>query len=293
MTEIASFSLVALLVLLGGCGSDPQPADTIGLPTGDAAGGETTDTSTGTADVDSAGSPDGSDDGGFDAGPPSDLGTYATPPATIAKTGSGGLLLRGVVLAPDGVLDPGEVLVVGDQIACVAADCSGTSGADTATVVGLDYGKTEQIAALTTKKLWQMATEDGAAVLGLNGPIGQLVVGARADIAVFARSAADPYLTVIDAKARDVRLVLIDGQVYYGDSTLQSLARNSFCEPLDACGTSKFICVSDGPSAPGRDSETMAQIHGQLFDMMEGTGTEPYVEKYGRGAELLELVSCE
>ncbi|MEY3012680.1 MAG: hypothetical protein RIT45_1415 [Pseudomonadota bacterium] len=544
MTEIASFSLVALLALLGGCGSDPQPADTIGLPTGDAAGGETTDTSPGTADVDSA----GSDDGGFDAGPPSDLGTYATPPASIAKTGSGGLLLRGVVLAPDGVLDPGEVLVVGDQIACVAADCSGTSGADTATVVEthgtispglvdchnhmsynflgewvpnppkffnnryewaddpayeahiepyaanrskathfcpaskwgelrslihgtttmqgqpsagsscidgwvrnanryhglghdhmrgtisspreitdaqaaslvksfedpkepttryhvhmcegvsgnnideefdsfagrdprpnrhngtsllawgtamlihgitltdkqldeardenavivwspssnfalygpgktapiakilergiltgigpdwtvsgademltelrvcLDYGKTEQIAALTTKKLWQMATEDGAAVLGLNGPIGQLVVGARADIAVFARSAADPYLTVIDAKARDVRLVLIDGQVYYGDSTLQSLARNSFCEPLDACGTSKFICVSDGPSAPGRDGETMAEIHGQLFDMMEGTGTEPYVEKYGRGAELLELVSCE
>ncbi|MCB9739219.1 MAG: amidohydrolase family protein [Deltaproteobacteria bacterium] len=538
-TTFALVPLIAALALLGGCGSDARPTKT------DTADADVVDGTDVGAGVDGSDSVDAT---AFDAGPPSERGTYATPLPKIVKTGTGNLLLRGVVLAPDGVLDPGEVLVVGNQIACVAVDCSDASGADTATVVEthatispglvdchnhmsynflgewvpdppqffnnryewaddpgyeahiepyaanrsksthfcpaskwaelrslihgtttmqgqpsaasscidgwvrnanryhglgydhmrgtisspreftdaqaanmvesfedpiepttryhvhmcegvsgnnieeefdsfagrdprknrhngtsllawgtamlihgvaltaaqldealdenavlvwspssnfalygpgktapiadilargiltgigpdwtvsgademltelrvcLDYGKTEQIAALTTKKLWQMATEDGAAVLGLNGPIGQLVVGARADIAVFGRSAADPYLTVIDAQARDVRLVLIDGKVYYGDSALQSLGRNAHCEPLDACGASKFICVSDGPGASGRDGETMVEIHDQLFDLLEGTGTEPYVEKYGRGSELLGLVGCD
>jgi len=49
--------------------------------------------------------------------------------------GSGGFLLRGVVLAPDGVIDPGEVLIEGDMITCVAPDCSGEPGAAGVTVI--------------------------------------------------------------------------------------------------------------------------------------------------------------
>lgn len=158
--------------------------------------------------------------------------------------------------------------------------------------VCLDYAEREQVAALTPKKLWQMATVDGAVVVGLNGHIGELSVGARADIAVFGRAAADPYLTVLDSRARDVRLVLIDGKVYYGDASLASLGRNSECEAIDACGAPKFICVSDGPGAKGRDHETLADIELQLYNILEGTGEEPYVEQYGRGAELQGLIDC-
>jgi cytosine/adenosine deaminase-related metal-dependent hydrolase len=53
----------------------------------------------------------------------------------VVVEGTVGTLLRGVVLLPDGVLDPGEVLIAGNTIACVAADCSSAPGADAATVV--------------------------------------------------------------------------------------------------------------------------------------------------------------
>lgn len=155
-----------------------------------------------------------------------------------------------------------------------------------------DFGKEQKLAKLTTKKLWQMATEDGATVVGLNGYVGQLVVGERADISVFARQGKDPYMTVIDSRAQDVRLVMINGVVYYGDVALGGLGRNEFCEELDACGTPKFICVSDSPSAKGRNAETMADIKQQLLDLLNGTGKEPYVEIYNRGKDLQGLVTC-
>lgn len=56
------------------------------------------------------------------------------PPAEVVRTGTGGLLLRGTVLAPDGPI-AGEVLVVGNTITCVAADCSGAPMAGVVTVV--------------------------------------------------------------------------------------------------------------------------------------------------------------
>ncbi|HTM20952.1 MAG TPA: amidohydrolase family protein, partial [Kofleriaceae bacterium] len=48
--------------------------------------------------------------------------------------GGGGLLLRGTLLAPGGAYD-GEVLVVGDTIACVGTSCSGAPGAAGASIV--------------------------------------------------------------------------------------------------------------------------------------------------------------
>ena len=66
-----------------------------------------------------------------DAGTPAD-----TTPAEVVRGGGSALLLRGVVLTPDGVVDPGEVLVGADGvIACVAGDCGGDPAAADATVV--------------------------------------------------------------------------------------------------------------------------------------------------------------
>ncbi len=53
--------------------------------------------------------------------------------AEILQQGTSGYLLRGAVLTPEGVLDPGEVLVVGNTIACVAQDCTEETGASDAT----------------------------------------------------------------------------------------------------------------------------------------------------------------
>ncbi len=71
---------------------------------------------------------------------PRDIGVWVAtsseaPAAQIVRTGTTGLLLRGVVLAPEGPIDPGEVLVVGNTITCVASDCSTAAGAQGATLV--------------------------------------------------------------------------------------------------------------------------------------------------------------
>jgi len=68
-----------------------------------------------------------------DAGPLPEM-SEPSPPASIEREGSGGFLLRGTVLTPTGPL-AGDVLIVGDTITCVAADCSGEASADTVTVI--------------------------------------------------------------------------------------------------------------------------------------------------------------
>jgi hypothetical protein len=147
------------------------------------------------------------------------------------------------------------------------------------------YGMDHGIAALTAEQIWRMSTVDGADVTGMT-PVGTLVVGQRADISVFGRTSTDPYQAVIDSRADDVRLVLIDGVGYYGDATLQAAtAVNSFCEALNACGTPKYICAANTPgsmTATSRYTETVADIRGQLTTILAAWGR----------TDLQELVDC-
>lgn len=157
----------------------------------------------------------------------------------------------------------------------------------------LDYGRSIDSPNIDAQRLWEMATFDGAEVVGLEDYIGQLTPGYHADITVFGRRGGDPYETLIASRAADVRLVLIDGVAFYGDANLeQATARNEYCEPLEACGSEKFICVQDSPDADRFRDETLDDIYGQLYDILEGTPSSPPEEQYGRGDELLELVDC-
>jgi 5-methylthioadenosine/S-adenosylhomocysteine deaminase len=154
------------------------------------------------------------------------------------------------------------------------------------------YGASEGIPEITPQVLWRMASSAGAVVLGLDAALGRLAVGLHADITVFGRLGPDPYAAVIDSGAADVRLVLLDGKGRFGDDGLEAAtAVNTYCEPFDACGTAKFICVQDDPAAPNRRNETLVDIRTQLFNILEGIGYPPE-EQYHRGAELLELVAC-
>jgi len=152
----------------------------------------------------------------------------------------------------------------------------------------LDWAATSGEPAITPERLWQMATFDGANVVGLDMFIGSLEVGKRADISVFGRMGMDAFQTISDSRAQDVRLVLIDGQGYYGDIALESVASvNSECETFDACGQDKFVCLANTPGATtstARAGETVADVESQLITILDG---------YGRGAELLPLVACE
>ncbi len=156
-----------------------------------------------------------------------------------------------------------------------------------------NYGVSQGIPELTSQKLWEMATWMAAEVVGLQQHVGRLEAGYRADVAVFGRSGQNPYDALIDSTATDVRLVLINGVGYYGDSNLQAAtARNAYCETLDACGASKYLCAQDSPSGTNRTNETYTDIRTQLYNILEGIGY-PADEQYGRGDELLELWTCQ
>jgi 5-methylthioadenosine/S-adenosylhomocysteine deaminase len=150
------------------------------------------------------------------------------------------------------------------------------------------YGLGEGIEALTPERLWRMATEGSAAAVGLGDVIGRLEVGYRADVVVFGRRAADPYVALLESRAQDVRLVLIDGAGYYGDLALEdATAVNGQCDVLDACGASKYLCAAGTPGSTGdtsRVNETVDDIHNQLTAILD---------MYGRASELNELVACD
>jgi hypothetical protein len=157
----------------------------------------------------------------------------------------------------------------------------------------LGYGAANGIPEITPERLWRMVTADGADVLGLEAFIGRIEVGFRADLSVFGRTGPDPHAAVLESRAEDVRLVLLDGLGHFGDEALEAVtARNLYCDSLDACGTPKYLCVQDSPTATDRRDETLGDLHQQLFDILEGTGVAPYAEIYHRGSELLELVDC-
>ncbi len=142
--------LILAAALFGACGgspgprgglSDAGPLDAGPDDAGDIDGNVTPPLDAGDVDGNvpplDAGIDAGAVDAGIDAGAPDGGagGSVASPPAEVVRTGTAGLLLRGIVLTPTGVLDPGEVLVVGNAITCVAADCSATPGAAAATVI--------------------------------------------------------------------------------------------------------------------------------------------------------------
>src|SRR5258706_3511968 len=72
---------------------------------------------------------------GCGTSPPPGGPSRPSEPAVVIREGENRILLRGVVLTPARVLDPGEVLVVGGVITCVAASCASSAGASSATLI--------------------------------------------------------------------------------------------------------------------------------------------------------------
>lgn len=145
---------------------------------------------------------------------------------------------------------------------------------------------------VTPLKLWEMATVDGAEVVGLAPFIGELIPGQVADITVFRRRnpTQDPYEQAVTSCAEDVRLVMIGGEVWVGDNNLaEATARLPGCDSFDACGEQKFVCV---PYTSSDDFDSISTIEQALVNILEGTGF-PAEEQYGRGDELLPLVQCK
>ena len=91
-----------------------------------------------------------------------------------------------------------------------------------------------QPGALTARQALWMATRNGARALGLDGEIGSIEAGRRADLIVIDGCAThfapdpDPFSTIVyAARPEDVRMAMIDGEVLVGDGQAARLDARS------------------------------------------------------------------
>lgn len=104
---------------------------------------------------------------------------------------------------------------------------------------------------LSAKDLTDMVTTNAARVLGLEGVLGSIEAGKKADLLVINGDRCAPHEALVAANPSDVRLVMVAGKVLYGDSALES-AGTGGCEALNVCGANKFVCVA-APSQSATD----------------------------------------
>jgi hypothetical protein len=128
---------------------------------------------------------------------------------------------------------------------------------------------------LKAKDLCEMVTANPGDTLELawGRPVGRLVPGAFADVAVFAARHTDPYENLVDATERDVRFVAVGGRPVYGTSTLvkRALADDPLePEPITVAGQQRVVVMQLPPELQPDDPDLVAQANQSWAD---GLGT--------------------
>ncbi len=143
---------------------------------------------------------------------------------------------------------------------------------------------------LTTADLVKMTTSNAAIALGLSKQLGRLEAGYLADLVVVSGDRSKPYDAIVAAAPPSVRLVMVGGEILYGDTDLAPLV--SSCETFDACGTSKFLCVARASgTATDKFGETYAQIQSALELGLETADQQTTADGWNF-APLTPLVKC-
>jgi 5-methylthioadenosine/S-adenosylhomocysteine deaminase len=154
-------------------------------------------------------------------------------------------------------------------------------------------GDTAWGGALTPQLLAEMVTTNPARVLGLEEVLGSLTVGKKGDLFVIPGAAGAPYDALLQARPQDLRLVMVNGVILYGDAQLEAAAPQApGCEALDVCTKTKFVCVAraDG-TATNRLGQTLAEITGSLETALEQYDAMNLTS--WKFAPIAPLVKCE
>ncbi|MBI2378321.1 MAG: amidohydrolase family protein [Deltaproteobacteria bacterium] len=144
---------------------------------------------------------------------------------------------------------------------------------------------------LSADDLVRMVTTNAALAISYDAQLGRIAEGYRADLAVFLGDPTRPYETIVAATPREVTLVLVDGVVLYGDSSLEGAAPPSpGCDQLDVCGASKFVCTAKTDSSNKLDQrldEIQAALESALVELDGLTPSDGF-----NFAPLTPLVKC-
>ncbi len=141
---------------------------------------------------------------------------------------------------------------------------------------------------LTPKDLVRMVTSDAARAIEVHEQLGTIEVGKLADLFILGGDdVSDPWSSLVHARPGHVRMVMVNGSVLYGDTSIVGAASLSDCESLDVCGTNRFLCVKE-PSTSDKLNQSYADIVGALSGALQS-----YDSNHGtKYAPLAPLVKC-
>ncbi len=97
--------------------------------------------------------------------------------------------------------------------------------------------------AFTDQELCEMATCNPADALGWGDRLGRLKPGLHGDVLVIGDKGGDPYRNLIASTERDVLLVMINGQPFYGTKGLISAAGAQHAESIKVGGLERSIVL--------------------------------------------------
>jgi len=110
--------------------------------------------------------------------------------------------------------------------------------------------------------MWKMATYNGAVAFSIDKNVGSLKSGLYADIAMYRKTATrTAHRAVIDANPEDVMLVMLAGNIVYGEA---NIVTTSSCEKITVNTSIKKICTKASGGAYTY-AETKSRANYDLF----------------------------
>jgi 5-methylthioadenosine/S-adenosylhomocysteine deaminase len=116
----------------------------------------------------------------------------------------------------------------------------------------------------------KMITVNPAKALALDGQIGELKQGLKADITVLSANDTDPTQSLLKTHLQDVQMVWVGGALLYGSESILQALKKDACEPLLVHGSKKRLCVDNPSATVPKSDETLAVITQKLQNAYSG-----------------------
>lgn len=115
----------------------------------------------------------------------------------------------------------------------------------------------------TAKQMCDMVSLNNAISCGIDNRYGKIAVGYNAGLCVISGDLNDPYMSLINARPKDIKLTIINGTPRYGDASLIE-AIGATGETVNIWGTTKMLNIAFDHPFLNYSQETFATIRNNL-----------------------------
>jgi len=132
----------------------------------------------------------------------------------------------------------------------------------------------------TAKQMCEMVTLNNAIACGIDNRYGKIAEGYNAGFCVISGDQNDPYMALINARPKDVKLTIIDGVPRYGDPNLM-VSMGATGEIVNVWGTNKMLNIAFEHPFLNYSQETFTDIRKHLqtaHGTLTTNSTSGYIE---------------